>query len=217
MSFARRGWGLRAGVLVLAAGAAGSLMAQPAAPSEAEQKAIDRARQALEGRHEWVDGLTVESIRETQWPDSSLGCRQPGVSYMQVITSGYTIRFTKNGNVSREVHVAGERTAVCRSLAREGLKTPGPHVPLHNLDEMIEKARADLAMRLGGAVDEVKLVNWLPLRLPARVLRCEVPVGSDAGGAVVAGYRIELAYKARNYTYQSDMQSVTACPRIEQK
>jgi hypothetical protein len=88
---------------------------------------------------------------------------------------------------------------------------------LHNLDEMIEKARADLAMRLGGNVDEVKVVSWLPLRLPARVLRCEVPNGSDAGGAVAAGYRIELAYKTRNYTYQSDMQSVTACPRIEAK
>ena len=81
---------------------------------------------------------------------------------------------------------------------------------------MIEKARADLAMRLGGKTDEVKLVGWLPLRSPARVLRCDAESG-DPGEPVVPGYRIELAYKARSYTYRSDMTIVTACPRIEAK
>ncbi len=214
MAFVRNGLGLRAIALVLVAGAAAGAVAQQAEHTGAEQAAIDRARQALETRHEWIDGLTVESIKEFQWPDSSLGCRKPGVSYMQVITSGYAVRFTGHDDVHREVHVAGNRTAVCGALVGGTLKSATPRVPLRNLDAMIEKARADLAMRLGGTAEEVKLMGWLPLRLPARVLRCEVPKG-DAGESVVSGYRIELAHKGRNYTYQSDMQTVTACPHIE--
>ncbi len=214
MAVVRNGLGLRALALVLAAGAAGGGVAQQADHSGAEQAAIDRARQALEARHEWVDGFTVESVKEAQWPDSSLGCRKPGVSYMQVITSGYAVRFTGQDDVHREVHVAGDRTAVCGALVGGTLKSATPRVPLRNLDEMIERARADLAMRLGGTAEEVKLVGWMPLRLPGRVLRCEVTKG-DAGEPVVPGYRIELSRKARSYTYQSDMRMVTACPRIE--
>jgi hypothetical protein len=89
-----------------------------------------------------------------------------------------------------------------------------PRVPLRNLDEMIEKARTDLAMRLGGKPAEVTLAGWKAVQLPERVLRCEVQKG-DAGEPVVPGYRIVLVYKARDYTYHSDTKTVTACPRIE--
>lgn len=89
-----------------------------------------------------------------------------------------------------------------------------PRVPLRNLNEMIEKARADLAMRLGGKPAEVTVAGWKPVQLPARVLSCEVTQG-EAGEPLVAGYRIVLVYKARDYTYHSDTKTVTACPRIE--
>jgi hypothetical protein len=90
---------------------------------------------------------------------------------------------------------------------------PAPNVPVRNLDEMIEKARADLAMRLGGNPAEITLAGWKSVELPARVLRCEAEKG-NAGEPVVAGYRIVLVYKARDYTYHSDTKSVTACPKI---
>lgn len=89
----------------------------------------------------------------------------------------------------------------------------GPRVPLRNLDDMIEMARADLAMRLGGKPTEVTMAGWKAVQLPARVLRCEVQKG-DAGEPVVAGYQMVLVYKARDYNYYSDTKAVTACPRI---
>ena len=88
-----------------------------------------------------------------------------------------------------------------------------PRVPLRNLDTMIEQARADLAMRLGGKPTEVTLAGWKPVQLPVRVLHCEVQKG-DAGEPVVAGYQMVLVYKARDYTYYSDTKGVMACPRI---
>jgi hypothetical protein len=112
-------------------------------------------------------------------------------------------------------HGEGEQAANPRNGAvRESLKTPAPRVPLRNLNDMIGKARADLAMRIGANAAEITTVGWKAVRLPARVLRCEVAKG-DAGEPDVPGYRIVLSYKAREYTYQSDTQSVTACPRIE--
>jgi hypothetical protein len=90
---------------------------------------------------------------------------------------------------------------------------PAPNVPVRNLDDMIEKARTDLAMRLGGNPAEITLAGWKAVQLPARVLRCEVEKGS-ADEPSVAGYRIVLVYKARDYTYHSDTKSVTACPKI---
>src|SRR5262249_42752026 len=96
-------------------------------------------------------------------------------------------------------------------------KTPSSRVSVQKLDEMVAKARADLAMRLGGKIEDVTMVNWLPLRLPARELRCEVASGGAAGGPVMPGYPLQRSHKDREYTYRSDMQSVTACPRIEEK
>jgi hypothetical protein len=91
-----------------------------------------------------------------------------------------------------------------------------PRVPLRNLNEMLEQARMDLAMRLGGKPSEVIVAGWKPVQLPARVLRCEAQRGEE-GEPLVPGYRIVLVYKARDYTYQSDTKTVTACPRIEAK
>src|SRR5689334_4943745 len=89
-------------------------------------------------------------------------------------------------------------------------KPAEPRVPLRNLNEMIEKARTDLAMRLGGKPTEITVAGWTSVHLPARVLRCEVTKG-DEGEPTVPGYRIVLVLKARDYTYYSDTQTVSAC------
>jgi hypothetical protein len=38
-----------------------------------------------------TDEINLFSILSVEWPDSSLGCPQPGVGYQQVITPGYQI------------------------------------------------------------------------------------------------------------------------------
>jgi hypothetical protein len=47
------------------------------------------------------------------WPDSSLGCPQPGMMYLQVVTPGYRLVLAAGG-VSTEYHAdAGGRFVVC--------------------------------------------------------------------------------------------------------
>jgi hypothetical protein len=52
-----------------------------------------------------VANQEMVSISETEWSDSSLGCPQPGMTYLQVITPGYLIVMKdKPQNVQYEYH-----------------------------------------------------------------------------------------------------------------
>ena len=41
--------------------------------------------------------IGVGEVKPVSWPDSALGCPKPGRMYMQVITPGYQIRLTYQG------------------------------------------------------------------------------------------------------------------------
>ena len=44
-----------------------------------------------------VDQINVGEVTEVEWSDSSLGCPQPGMSYLQVITPGYRLLLEAGG------------------------------------------------------------------------------------------------------------------------
>jgi hypothetical protein len=56
------------------------------------------------------DTLRVEQVQPREWPDSSLGCPQPGQLYSQVVTPGYLIVIS-SGTHQLEYHT-DERTRV---------------------------------------------------------------------------------------------------------
>ena len=43
------------------------------------------------------DQLSVAQVQAQQWPDSSLGCPQPGQLYSQIVTPGYLVRISGSG------------------------------------------------------------------------------------------------------------------------
>lgn len=58
-------------------------------------------------------GIEAESIalvaaRLVTWPDSSLGCPQPGMEYLQVLTDGSVIELSAGGSVY-EYHTGGNK------------------------------------------------------------------------------------------------------------
>ncbi|GAB2567622.1 hypothetical protein [Kribbella endophytica] len=55
-----------------------------------------------------VDDVTVVSSEEVTWPDSSLGCPQPGMMYAQVLTNGSRIVLSAGGQ-TYEYHSGGQR------------------------------------------------------------------------------------------------------------
>ncbi len=44
-----------------------------------------------------VNEVSLIEWNEEEWSDSRLGCPQPGMSYLQVITPGYQMIFQANG------------------------------------------------------------------------------------------------------------------------
>ena len=55
--------------------------------------------------------IAFKSIAEVQWRNSGLGCPQPGMSYLQVITDGYQIVLTAN-NQEYYFHTRGTDTFI---------------------------------------------------------------------------------------------------------
>src|SRR5688572_30891918 len=59
-----------------------------------------RARKALSDAG--IAGpLELVSAEAVQWNDSSLGCRQPGQQYLQVITDGHVLQFSSGKGPAR--------------------------------------------------------------------------------------------------------------------
>ena len=52
--------------------------------------------------------ITVVSVEEVEWPDGSIGCPQPGMSYTQAIVNGTKIVLEYNG-ITYDYHQGGSR------------------------------------------------------------------------------------------------------------
>lgn len=76
--------------------------------------ALAAVRQDLAQRHKLAEAqIIVVRAQAVDWPDSSLGCPQPGMVYLQVVTPGYRLVLAAGG-VSTEYHTdAGGRFVVC--------------------------------------------------------------------------------------------------------
>lgn len=61
------------------------------------------------------DELTVTESAQEDWPDSALGCPQPGMAYSQIVTPGWQITIeTNDGSAEIDVHTDnGSRAVIC--------------------------------------------------------------------------------------------------------
>jgi hypothetical protein len=97
-------------------------------PGPAMQKLIDVARRDLASKlnipETEIETLSAEYVT---WRDSSLGCPEAGVEYMQVLTDGSRIRLRANHR-SYHYHGGGERRPpfLCRNPAAT---EPLPYAP----------------------------------------------------------------------------------------
>ncbi len=66
--------------------------------SEASEPLVELAKADLADRT-GIDKeqITVVSVKAVDWPDASLGCPEPGMFYAQVITPGYKVVLSHDG------------------------------------------------------------------------------------------------------------------------
>ncbi len=61
-----------------------------------------------------VDSISVERVDQVDWPDTSLGCPEPGKVYAQVVTPGYRILLKADGK-TYEYHSGAMRVVHCET------------------------------------------------------------------------------------------------------
>lgn len=64
------------------------------------------------------DDITLVHVEAVEWPDSSLGCPQPGMFYLQVITLGYRLILEHNGTQYIYHTDRGRRVVRCTTAPR---------------------------------------------------------------------------------------------------
>ena len=156
--------------------------------------------------------ITLQSLSPVDWPDSSLGCPQPDMGYLQVITPGHKALLQHQGSMY-QVHIAGKRAFVCINKNLDVSKTAAPRLTL-SAEHVGKLASADLARRLGARAGDVTVVSTRPVVWTDSSLGC--PEGSQKyEPAKTAGYVVELKMRGRLFEYHSGHEQLIPCPPIE--
>ena len=155
------------------------------------------------------DEIRVDTIRAVDWPDSSLGCPQPGRAYVQVVTPGHKVTLRADGRIY-VVHEAKNRAFVCqKTKPYAGID---PKLELVFGPQMIE-ARRDLAARLGVPEDEIKVWSAQEHTWDDAGLGCPEP-GTSYPSGKITGWVLTLRHQSREYAYHTDMHRTIPCPAI---
>lgn len=64
--------------------------------------------------------IEVVAVEPVTWPNSALGCSEPGMMYMQVLTPGYRLRLRCNGEEHLLHTDRGRRVVRCLDGGTDG-------------------------------------------------------------------------------------------------
>jgi len=89
------------------------------------EQALVEAAIALVAAETGIDPatLTLVDLQAMEWPDGSLGCPQPDMMYVQVVTPGYQLTLQDSAGVPYAVHTESEATGqliLCQAEAAMG-------------------------------------------------------------------------------------------------
>lgn len=141
--------------------------------------------------------IALTRVEPVEWPDSSLGCPEPGRMYAQVITPGFRVTLSANDR-SYRVHVGAGRAVVCEKTG-VSLK-----------ERLAQKAREHLAHHLGVPAERIEVVSTTPKTWPDASLGCPEPDTMYAQ-VLTQGFVITLRASGKLHEYHSDEERVVAC------
>ncbi len=204
---------LRSAVIAVLALSGCAQAAQPGEPAGTpESQALQLARETLAQRlHVAETDITVSHVTARTWNDSSMGCGTPGTVAATVITEGYAVTAAARGHAYL-VHVSGANAIVCDKagvVLREPAAARGA-----GIDVMMERARQDLARRLGVAPAKIRLGGVQPKQWPDSGLGCPQE-GEKLEPGPVEGLVLTLKHAGRVFSYHTDRKTVRPCPAIE--
>jgi hypothetical protein len=183
-------------------------------PVEA-QEIVDLVKQDLSEQLEIpADEIRVLEIEAVEWPDSSMGCPQPGMSYLQVITPGYRIVLEGNGD-EYTYHTGNNAFVLCETeTAMDEPKSAKPQPDESLLDArtaaMVEEAKKDLVERAGVDMKDITVLAATKVEWPDSSMGCPEP-GMNYLMVVTPGVLIKLSAEGEIYDYHGDNERVFYC------
>lgn len=174
----------------------------PVPPLEAdakEQKLSALRTQVTEQLGLAATALTLVSVEQVTWPDMSLGCPQPDMTYAQVLTPGWRVVFTDEKGQTYRVHTAenSESFVICEPSADSTVPPSYPDNPA------VEAAIKALAEQEGIATASISVVDVAAVQWPDSCLGCEKR-GEYCLMVITPGYRIVLQSGAETYAVHTD-------------
>ncbi len=182
-------------------------------PEEAAE-AVGLARQDLAQRLGIAaETIAVTAVRAVDWPDTSLGCPEPGKMYAQVITPGYEIILEADGE-AYAYHSGGPNVIYCEDPNTDIQPTPAITGTQPALDPavaaLVEIARQDLAQTLGIAPESISVASVSAVEWRDSSVGCPQP-GMNYLTVITPGYLILLEADGQTYEYHTDQNQVVTC------
>jgi hypothetical protein len=172
------------------------------------EEAMALAKSTLEERV----GISASTIRfayatEAEWPDSSLGCPEKGMSYQPVLTPGYVVSLQVNDR-TYTVHIAGAAAVICNRAGMSGKQAFNAR--LEQALKPLNAAREDLAGRLNEQPSQIEITAIKRTRWPDASLGCPQP-GEQYAQIETPGFVIKLEHGGNVYRYHTNMKTVILC------
>jgi hypothetical protein len=204
------------------AGGGGSLIVQPQPGiPNALPGLVVRAKNDLSRRLNVQESkISVVEAIAVDWSDGSIGCPEPGMGYIQVITPGYWIVLEVAGEKyfyhadqrDRLIHCPHERAILpVPTPAQPLVIQPKPGAP-GMAEALAEKIVADLQKRLNVSREQIVVVQMEGVQWADSSLGCPQP-GMNYLMVITPGYRVTLTAQGQEYVYHADQnERFVFCP-----
>jgi hypothetical protein len=184
---------------------------QPSVPAAQVEKVVANVQADLARRLAIpAQTITVQSVEAVEWPDTSLGCPQPGMMYAQVITPGCRVVLLAAGNRYTYHSDSQGRIVYCEPTDAQLFVSGEPK-------EAVELAKEDLAQRLVISSEVITFVATIGQEFSADAFYCRATkdrIGGDEPPSVIAGLTILLEAAGRRYEYHASDQEVVFCRQL---
>jgi hypothetical protein len=156
-----------------------------------------------------MDDVSLVSLEAIEFNDSSLGCPEPGMSYLQALTPGYRVVLEADGR-RFDVRVSAGHGRICHRRKPPGAPADesADRAPVTS---QIDLARQDLARLLGTESTRISVVGIRSVNTRTVVDDCSL---NCEPGAEQCGYIIALLHDGRRYDYHADQEVISPCTPI---
>lgn len=174
-------------------------------PEDARPAAMAAKRDLASRVGVGVEEVQIVEFQAVEWPDSSLGCPEPGKMYLQVIMPGYRVVLKAAGQTYEYHTDRGNRVVLCEKRTA-GTASQKPR--LEEFRDVVERARNDLAQRLEIEPADIVVAEALLLSQVEQPAPC--PEADQLAGAGTE-YQVLLQAEGETYTYRARGETVVLC------